>query len=78
MRRNRLIHAMGEKTLVAQTSLETGGTWAGTFDNLRHGYSPVFIFDDASPGTKALVSLGAEPVTQLDTIAALQSAQLHF
>ena len=78
LRRNRLIHAMGEKILVAQTSLKTGGTWAGTFDNLRHGYSPVFIFDDASSGTKALVSLGAEPVTQLDTIAALQSAQLHF
>ena len=78
LRRNRLIHAMGEKTLVAQASLETGGTWAGTTDNLRRGYSPVFVFDDGSEAANALSSLGAQPVTWLDTLATLQAAQLQF
>ena len=78
LRRNRLIHAMGEKTLVAQAGLETGGTWAGTTDNLRRGYSPVFVFDDGSEAANALSSLGAQPVTRLDTLATLQAAQLQF
>ena len=78
LRRNRLIHAMGEKTLVAQAGLETGGTWAGTTDNLRRSYSPVFVFDDGSDAANALSALGAQPVTQLDTLAALQAAQLQF
>ena len=78
MRRNRLIHAMGEKTLVAQTSLETGGTWAGSLDNLRHSYSPVFVFDDGSDAAKALSALGAILTGELHTLDELQPAQLSF
>ena len=52
--RNRLIHAMGEKTLVAQTSCGKGGTWSGSLDNLQHEYSPLFVFDDGSDGAAAL------------------------
>ena len=44
--RNRFIHAMGEKTLVAQTGFGKGGTWSGSLDNLQHEYSPLFVFDD--------------------------------
>ena len=78
MRRNRLIHAMGEKTLVAQTSLETGGTWAGSLDNLHHSYSPVFVFDDGSDAAKALSALGAILTGELHTLDELQPAQLSF
>lgn len=78
MRRNRFIHAMGEKTLVAQTSLETGGTWAGSLDNLRHGYSPVFVFDDGSKAAHALSDLGAMLTSELCTLDELQAAQLSF
>ena len=46
--RNRFIHAMGEKTLVAQTGFGKGGTWSGSLDNLQHEYSPLFVFDDGS------------------------------
>lgn len=76
--RNRLIHAMGEKTLVAQTSLETGGTWQGTTDNLAHLFSPVFIFDDGSAGTRALIARGAYPVRELTDLSALEPAQMSF
>lgn len=76
--RNRLIHAMGEKTLVAQTDFGSGGTWNGTLDNLRRHWSPVFVHDDKSEGADALIARGAEPVTTLTSIAGLTCAQLRF
>ena len=39
--RNRVIHALGLKTFVAQSSLKMGGTWDGTVKNLRSGWSDV-------------------------------------
>lgn len=59
--RNRFIHAMGEKTLVAQTGFGKGGTWSGSLDNLQHEYSPLFVFDDGSEGARALCARGATP-----------------
>ena len=62
--RNRLIHAMAAMTFVAQSRLEKGGTWSGSADNLRHGYSPLYVFRDGSAAAKALIGRGAVPVTQ--------------
>ena len=76
--RNRFIHAMGEKTLVAQTSFGKGGTWNGSLDNLQHEYSPLFVFDDGSEGVRALCARGATPVQALTSLQALTPAQLSF
>lgn len=57
--RNRLIHCLGDMTFVACCTLEKGGTWSGTTQNLRHGWSPVFQFDDGSPSSAALSARGA-------------------
>lgn len=76
--RNRFIHAMGEKTLVAQTGFGKGGTWSGSLDNLQHEYSPLFVFDDGSEGTRALCARGATPVQALTSLQALTPAQLSF
>ena len=76
--RNRFIHAMGEKTLVAQTSFGKGGTWNGSLDNLQHEYSPLFVFDDGSEGARALCARGATPVQALTSLQALTPAQLSF
>lgn len=57
--RNRVIHALGQKTLVAQCSLESGGTWDGTVRNLRFGWSPVFCFRDGSQAACQLEQMGA-------------------
>lgn len=59
LRRNHYIHAMGEKTFVAQCPKPFGGTWSGTEDNLRRGLSSVFVLDDGSEGAAALAELGA-------------------
>ena len=76
--RNRFIHAMGEKTLVAQTSFGKGGTWNGSLDNLQHEYNPLFVFDDGSEGARALCARGATPVQALTSLQALTPAQLSF
>ena len=71
--RNRAIHALGEKTLVAQCNYGTGGTWDGTVRNLRFGWSPVFCFRDGSQAILQLEQMGAKLITfeklkNLDTI----------
>lgn len=76
--RNRFIHAMGEKTLVAQTGFGKGGTWSGSLDNLQHEYSPLFVFDDGSEGARTLCARGATPVQALTSLQALTPAQLSF
>ena len=60
--RNRVIHSLGLKTFVAQSSLKMGGTWDGTVKNLRFGWSPVFCFDDGSEASDMLIQMGANPV----------------
>ena len=57
--RNRVIHALGEVTLVAQCDLGSGGTWSGTTANLKAGWSAVFCFNDGSDAVRELEQLGA-------------------
>lgn len=62
MRRNRLIHAMGKATFVAQSDYGSGGTWGGTVENLKHEWSPVLVsnLEPDDPGFRGLVDRGAE------------------
>lgn len=71
--RNRVIHALGEKTLVAQCSLGMGGSWDGTVKNLRFGWSAVFCFNDGSEASLQLEQMGAELIepAQLGDISQL-------
>ena len=78
--RNRVIHALGLKTFVAQASLKAGGTWDGTVKNLRHGWSPVFCYDDGSDVSKILCQMGAVAVgvDDLKSIYDLSENQANF
>lgn len=57
--RNHLIHAMGEKTFVAQCLETKGGSWSGSQANLRHGWSKLCVLNDGSTGANALIQMGA-------------------
>lgn len=60
MQRNRYIYTLADFALVAQTSLEKGGTWTGAVENLKAGWVPLFARDDpSSAGIAALVKQGA-------------------
>lgn len=78
--RNRVIHGLGEKTLVAQCSYETGGTWDGTVKNLRFGWSPVFCFADGSPAMRQLEQMGAQVISAASVVdfGKLQKKNLNF
>ena len=60
--RNRVIHAMAEKVLVAQCTLKKGGTWDGTVTNLFGRFSPVYCFDDGSEAVLHLEQMGAQRI----------------
>ena len=78
--RNRVIHALAEKTFVAQCTSGAGGTWDGTVKNLAKGLSPVFCFQDGSDGASQLIQLGAQPVSmaQLEDFSRLKSAEISL
>ncbi len=70
--RNRLIHAAGEMTFVAQCTENHGGSWRGSVENLHHHWSPVYVFDDGSAHARALVNHGAKPIDIPQTLRPLQ------
>lgn len=75
LNRNAFIHAHGAKTLAAQCTLGSGGTWHGCLQNLRRQWSELYVFDDSSDGSAALLARGAAPVQALDSIRALTPRQ---
>lgn len=78
--RNRIIHALSEKTFVAQCTLEKGGTWDGTCKNLHHHWSTVYCCRDGSPASLELEQMGAVliDVEALQNIAALYQEITFF
>lgn len=64
--RNRIIHALAEKTFVAQSGYQIGGTWDGTVKNLRGGWSGVYCFRDDSVAMQELRQMGATLIEMQD------------
>lgn len=60
--RNRVIHALGDVTFVAQSAYQRGGTWDGTVKNLRFGWSKVCVYRDNTQAQQKLCDMGAQAV----------------
>lgn len=80
LHRNHLIHALGEKTFVAQCTPGRGGTWNGTTENLRRGWSEVYVCNDGSEAAHALCERGAAQIalSELNTLSGTKPAQCSF
>ncbi len=78
--RNRVIHCLSDRVLVAQSSLGKGGTWDGVTKNLRYGWSNVFCFDDGTKAMQELIQMGAQAVTaeQLKHFECLAETAVNF
>jgi predicted Rossmann fold nucleotide-binding protein DprA/Smf involved in DNA uptake len=65
MGRNKIIYALAEFALVIASDMGKGGTWAGALENLRAGWTPLFVYtgNDAPEGNMALRDAGAYPFT---------------
>lgn len=71
--RNRVIHCLSDAVLIAQCTYGKGGTWEGTTQNLKKGWSAVFCFDDGSDSGVELSQRGAtllraEELTNLESL----------
>ena len=75
--RNRMIHSMGLCVFVAQSDVGKSGTWNGTVNNLRHGWSPVYCYDDESAAATELEQLGAQLIAPEELTAMEQLAYGH-
>lgn len=71
MARNKLIYALGQRTLVVTSDHERGGTWSGAKEALGKGLGfevGVWIGDGEGPGNGPLVARGARPIHQLEDL----------
>ena len=64
----------------AQANLEKGGSWYGSVQNLRHGWSHVAVFRDGSEAAERLIQMGAIPVSleDLKDFALLAQPEQNF
>jgi len=73
MGRNKIIYGLSRCTVVVASDHETGGTWAGATDALKHSYGRVASWTGAGagPGNSALIDSGAAEladITHLDEL----------
>ena len=80
LRRNHVIHTLGNLTIAAQCTLGKGGTWEGVLTNLKHGWTPVCIFSDYSDAVVELENRGVLAITsrELQNIAGLSATTPNF
>jgi predicted Rossmann fold nucleotide-binding protein DprA/Smf involved in DNA uptake len=64
MRRNRLIYCLAEAAVVVAAAGENGGTRGGALENLKAGWTPLFVRadEDAPGGNRDLLAGGARPL----------------
>lgn len=74
MERNKQIYVMADYSFVVSSDLNKGGTWQGAIENLKQGWSPLFVRDeeDTPAGNRALIKRGGIPIEpsaiELDTL----------
>jgi len=80
LKRNRIIHTLSDRVFTVQCTYGKGGTWDGTRNNLRHGWSHVFCFRDGSKAMAELEQMGATPIETdaLTDFSALQPNTMNF
>ena len=66
LQRNYVIHSVAVLTLVAQCTLEKGGTWDGTVKNLKYGWNPVCVYADGSEAVTQLQNRSAQLILKKD------------
>lgn len=68
MRRNRYVYCLADAAVVVTSSRESGGTWSGAIENLKHGWVPLWVKEhpDLNSGNTALIQHGARCLPPVD------------
>jgi DNA processing protein len=66
MSRNKLIYALSDYAIIVSSAAESGGTWQGATESLKHKYAPVFVRfgEDIPEGNTALIKKGAFTISE--------------
>ncbi len=61
MGRNRLIYTLADYAVVVASDAETGGTWSGAVETIKHDWVPVYVLEHANmpAGNRLLLERGA-------------------
>jgi predicted Rossmann fold nucleotide-binding protein DprA/Smf involved in DNA uptake len=61
MGRNKYLYALSDVAVVVCSAAESGGTWAGAIENLKHKWVPLFVRagDEVPDGNRRLLEKGA-------------------
>jgi predicted Rossmann fold nucleotide-binding protein DprA/Smf involved in DNA uptake len=67
MGRNKLIYGLADATVIITSDTGKGGTWDGALEAMKKKYGRVLVWDgpDAGAGNTALITKGAEKLTDL-------------
>jgi len=71
MERNTLIYAASEATVVIDPRFKEGGTWHGAVEANRRKLCPLIIRATDTPSCRALVALGAQPMSDPSELASI-------
>lgn len=80
MARNKYIYCLAEAAIVIAADRERGGTWNGAVENLKHGWTPLWVkpHPDPASGNVELIRRGGrelpEALSDLATLRVRQSA----
>ncbi len=72
MARNKYIYCLSDAAIVVATGKGSGGTWSGAVENLKKGWTPLWVCQnpDSSSGNFALVQQGASWLPEMPFDAA--------
>ena len=73
MGRNKIIYGLATVTLVVASDHDSGGTWAGATEALRHGFGRVVVWNGPGegPGNAALIEQGGVAVDDVGLLDAI-------
>ena len=76
MARNKYVYCLAEEAVVVSSAHDNGGTWNGAVENLKKGWTPLWIKRAESPesGNSHLVELGGRWLEHLDDLVQTPSA----
>ncbi len=69
MDRNKYVYAMANYVVAVSSDADKGGTWTGAIEDLKHGWTPLFVRDGENMpkgNIKLLAMDGVSPITSKD------------
>ena len=77
MARNKYIYCLAEEAVVVSSTRDTGGTWNGAVENLKNGWTPLWVKQTESPdsGNPNLVDQGGRWLEHFDDLVQNVSAE---